>query len=65
MGSDDHDRDRFRRQAGICREEAAKALSPVDAASWLQLADDFDKRAQQLLLSNHRALERRLAKLRP
>ena len=44
------DADRFRRQAEVCREESAKALSLVDAAAWLRLADDFDmlaKRAQQ------------------
>jgi hypothetical protein len=64
MDSDD-DADRFRRQALICREEAAKARKPEDAASWLRLAEDFDKRAQQLLLTSHRDLERRLAKLEP
>ena len=52
MDRDDQDADRFRRQAEVCREEAAKAGNPVDAASWLRLADDFDQRAQQL----HRAL---------
>jgi hypothetical protein len=62
MGSDYDDADRFRRQAKVCREEAAKAGgNPVDAASWLRLAEDFDQRAQQL----HRALERRLSKLEP
>ena len=40
------DTDRFRRQAEICREESNKAAcSPVDAASWLRLADDFEKLA--------------------
>ena len=41
------DADRFRRQAEICREESNKACSPVDAASWLQLADDFEKLAER------------------
>ena len=61
MNSDEADAERFRRQAMICREEAAKAGSPEDAASWLRLAEDFDERAQQL----HRALEHGLAKLKP
>jgi hypothetical protein len=61
MDRDDHDADRFRKQAEVCREEAAKAGNPVDAASWRRLAEDFDQRAQQL----HRALERRLSKLEP
>jgi hypothetical protein len=38
---------RFLKQAKVCREEANKALNPVEAASWLQLADDFEKRAKQ------------------
>ena len=42
------DADRFRRQAKICREESNKAAcSLVDAASWLQLADDFEKLAER------------------
>ncbi|KRR21339.1 hypothetical protein CQ14_06730 [Bradyrhizobium lablabi] len=61
MNSDEADADRFRRQAMVCRQEAEKAGSPEDAASWLRLAEDFDERAQQL----HRALERRLANLKP
>jgi hypothetical protein len=35
---------RFRRQAEVCREESSKARDLVDAASWLRLADDFEKR---------------------
>jgi hypothetical protein len=34
---------RFRRQAEVCREESSKARELVDAASWLRLADDFEK----------------------
>jgi hypothetical protein len=37
------DADRFRRQAEICREESNKAYNPADAASWLRLADDFER----------------------
>lgn len=37
--------DRFRKQAKVCWEEADKARSSVDAASWRQLADDFEKLA--------------------
>jgi hypothetical protein len=71
MSSDNHDADRFRRQAGQCREKSARALSPVDATSWLRLAEDllrlaedFEKlREQKRLLSKRlrrqRALERR------
>ena len=36
---------RFRRQAEVCREESIKARDLVDAASWLRLADDFEKLA--------------------
>jgi hypothetical protein len=75
MPSDNNDADRFRRQAGLCREKSAKARSPVDAASWLRLAEDllrlaedFEKlREQKRLLSKRlrrqRALERRPAKI--
>jgi hypothetical protein len=42
IAMDIDDADRFRRQAEICREESSKACSTVDAASWLQLADDFE-----------------------
>jgi len=31
----------------ICREESNKACSIVDAASWLQLADDFERLAER------------------
>ena len=41
------DADRFLRQAVICREESNRALSLVEAASWLRLADDFEKRAKR------------------
>ena len=46
-----------------------KASSLVDAASWLQLAEDFDKLAEReqarLRCKRHHALERQLAKLKP
>ena len=38
---------RFRRQAEICRKESNKARSPVEAVSWLRLADDFEKLAER------------------
>jgi hypothetical protein len=47
IAMDIDDADRFRRQAEICREESSKACSTVDAASWLQLADDFEKLAER------------------
>jgi hypothetical protein len=33
--------DRYRRQAEECRDEAAKAVSPIDQDRWLRLADEF------------------------
>jgi hypothetical protein len=36
---------RFRKQAEECREQAAKAISPVDKEAWLQLAEDWLKLA--------------------
>ena len=44
---DIEDADRFLKQAAVCREEANKALDLIEAASWLQLADDFEKRAKR------------------
>ena len=41
-----NDADRFRRQAEVCRKESEKAHL-VDAASWLRLAEDFDKLAER------------------
>jgi hypothetical protein len=46
IAMDIDDADRFRRRAEICREEANKARSPVEAVSWLRLADDFEKPAE-------------------
>jgi hypothetical protein len=31
---------RFRKQAEQCREQAAKALSPLDKEAWLRVAED-------------------------
>jgi hypothetical protein len=47
MAIADNDADRFRRQAEVCRKESEKAHSLVDAASWLRLAEDFDKLAER------------------
>jgi hypothetical protein len=41
------DANRFLKQAEICREEANKTPSLIEAASWLRLADDFEKRVKQ------------------
>ena len=41
------DANRFLKQAEVCREEANKTPSLIEAASWLRLADDFEKRVKQ------------------
>jgi hypothetical protein len=41
------DANRFLKQAEICREEANRKHSLIEAASWLRLADDFEKRVKQ------------------
>jgi hypothetical protein len=46
---DEFDLQRYRRQAEECRAEAAKADNPLEVASWLRLADDFDKLADARL----------------
>jgi hypothetical protein len=38
---------RFRRQAEVCREESSRTRELVEAASWLRLADDFERLAVQ------------------
>jgi hypothetical protein len=69
MAIADNDADRFRRQAEVCRHESEKAHSLADAASWLRLAEDFDKLAERererLRNKRHHVLERQLAKLKP
>jgi hypothetical protein len=42
----DDDAVRFRKQAEECREQAAKAVSPLDKEAWLRLAADWIKLAQ-------------------
>jgi hypothetical protein len=37
---------RFREEAQECREQAAKAISPLDKEAWLRLAADWIKLAQ-------------------
>jgi len=37
--------DRFRKQAEECREQAAKALSPLDKEAWLRVAEEWLKLA--------------------
>jgi hypothetical protein len=39
------DANRFRKQADDAREQAAKAVSPLDQAAWLRVADDWLKLA--------------------
>jgi hypothetical protein len=36
---------RFRKQAEECREQAAKALSPLDKEAWLRVAEEWLKLA--------------------
>ena len=40
------DADRFRKEAEECREQAAKAISPLDKEEWLCLAAEWIKLAQ-------------------
>jgi hypothetical protein len=47
VAMDIDDINRSLKQAEVCREEANKALNPIEAASWLRLADDFEKRANR------------------
>ena len=37
---------RFRKQAEECRQQAQKAVSPLDKEKWLQFAEDWLKLAQ-------------------
>jgi hypothetical protein len=37
----DDDATRFRKQAEECREQAAKAVSPLDKEVWLRLAEEW------------------------
>jgi hypothetical protein len=39
------DADRFRKQAEECREQAEKAMSPLDKEAWLRLAGEWIKLA--------------------
>jgi hypothetical protein len=36
---------RFRKQAEECREQAARAISPLDKESWLRVAEEWLKLA--------------------
>jgi hypothetical protein len=36
---------RFRKQAEECREQAARALSPLDKEAWLRVAEEWLKLA--------------------
>jgi hypothetical protein len=37
----DDDAARFRKQAEECREQAAKAVSPLDKEAWLRTAEEW------------------------
>jgi hypothetical protein len=39
---------RFRKQADECREQAAKAVSPLDKESWLRVAEEWIKLAMSV-----------------
>jgi hypothetical protein len=39
---------RFRKQADECREQAAKALSPLDKEAWLRVAEEWIKLAMSV-----------------
>ena len=41
----DHEATRFRRQAEDCRQQAAKAVSPLDREAWLRVAEEWLKLA--------------------
>jgi hypothetical protein len=41
------DADRFRKEANECREFAASAVNPLDKETWLRLAVDWQKLADQ------------------
>jgi hypothetical protein len=51
--------DDFRRQAEECRQMAARAISPIDKASWLRLAEDWLRLAQTADKSAARASKER------
>jgi len=42
----DTEADRFRKQAEDARQMAAKAISPLDAATWLRIAEEWLRLAQ-------------------
>jgi hypothetical protein len=39
---------RFRKQAEECREQAAKAISPLDKEAWLRVAEEWLKLASSV-----------------
>ena len=41
------DADRFRKEANECRMLAAAAISPIDKESWLRLAAEWQKLAEE------------------
>ena len=45
VGMSDDNATRFRKQAEECREQAAKAVSPLDKEAWLRVAEEWLKLA--------------------
>jgi hypothetical protein len=44
----DDDASRFRKQADECREQAAKAVSPLDKEAWPRVAEEWIKLAMSI-----------------
>jgi hypothetical protein len=49
------DYDRYRKQAEVAREQAAKAVTPLDKEAWLRIAEHWLRLAQNV----ERRLDRR------
>jgi hypothetical protein len=43
-----NDADRYRKQAEDARQMAAKSVSPLDKATWLRIAEDWLRLAQDV-----------------
>jgi hypothetical protein len=46
-GMSDHDIAKFRAQAEECRQQAERAINPLDQEAWLRLAGEWLKMAQE------------------
>ena len=47
-GVSDQDIARYKNKAEECRQQAEKSLSSLDKESWLRLAEDWTKMAQEV-----------------